>query len=71
MTTGFKSGDNRLWKNIRDILETFLKATHQDMSKFGNDRDAGYKRVVGVIEDFVIEAVKYGRPPKSVSVNGE
>jgi hypothetical protein len=58
--------------HIGNVLEGkgFLHATHQEMSKFDNVQDAGYRRVVSVIEDFVIEAVEYGRPPKSVSANG-
>ena len=33
----------------------YIHATYQDMSKFDSNREAGYKRVTDVIEDFVLD----------------
>ena len=52
----------------------YIHATHHDMSKFSSDLETGYKRVVDVIEDFVVEATKAmesKRLPRSISATGQ
>ena len=44
------------------------------MSKFSSRLGTGYKRVVGVVEDFVVEATKAmesKRLPRSISTTGQ
>ena len=51
----------------------YIHATHRDISKFSSRLETGYKRVVDVVEDFVVEATKAvenKRLPRSISVTG-
>lgn len=48
----------------------YIHANHQDMSRFDCGQDSNYRRVAGVIEEFVadaIEAAESKRLPRSVS----
>ena len=51
----------------------YIYATHQEMSKFSSCLETGYKRVVDVVEDFVVEATKAmecRRLPRPISATG-